>query len=55
LDRPAGEWAETTIALQNLQRDSYNSAALARVEESRFNLDHCVSTLRARYMELATR
>jgi glycosyltransferase involved in cell wall biosynthesis len=55
LDRPAGEWAKATLDLQNLQRDSYNSAALARVEESRFNLDHCISTLRARYMELATR
>jgi glycosyltransferase involved in cell wall biosynthesis len=55
LERSATEWAQETLRLRNLQRESHDSAALARVEESRFNLDHCVSALQARYLELASR
>jgi glycosyltransferase involved in cell wall biosynthesis len=55
LERSAAEWAEETLGLQDLHRESQDSAALARVEKSRFNLDHCVSTLQARYLELASR
>ena len=55
LERSTTEWAEAIIALQNPQRGSHDLTALTRVENSRFNLDHCVSTLRARYAQLANR
>jgi glycosyltransferase involved in cell wall biosynthesis len=55
LERSPAEWAQATLDLRNLQRESHDSVALARVEESRFNLNHCISALQARYLELASR
>jgi hypothetical protein len=54
LERTAAEWADAVLSLKNLRRESHDSAAVGRVENSRFNLDHCVSTMKARYTQLAT-
>jgi glycosyltransferase involved in cell wall biosynthesis len=54
LERPKAEWAEATLCLQNAPSRSDNRAALARVKDSRFNLDHCVSTMQSRYIQLAS-
>ena len=53
LERSPVEWAEATLGLQSSQRDSHVLGALSRVENSHFNLDRSVSTLQARYLQLA--
>jgi glycosyltransferase involved in cell wall biosynthesis len=53
LERSPVEWAEAILDLQRCQRDSRDLAALNRVESSHFNLDRCVATLQARYVQLA--
>jgi glycosyltransferase involved in cell wall biosynthesis len=55
LERSPAEWAEGVLSLKNLRRGPHDVAAVRRVENSRFNLDHCVSTLKARYAQLAGR
>jgi glycosyltransferase involved in cell wall biosynthesis len=55
LERSAAEWAEAVLSLKNLRRDPDDVAAVSRVENSRFNLDHCVSAMEARYTQLAGR
>jgi glycosyltransferase involved in cell wall biosynthesis len=55
LERSPAEWAETVLSLKNLRRGPHDVAAVSRVENSRFNLDHCVSTMKARYAQLAGR
>ena len=55
LERSAAEWAEAVLLLRNLRREAHGVAAVSRVVNSRFNLDHCVSTMRARYAQLASR
>jgi glycosyltransferase involved in cell wall biosynthesis len=55
LERPAAEWADAVLSLKNLRRESHDIAAVRRVENSRFNLDHCVSTMMDRYTRLASR
>jgi glycosyltransferase involved in cell wall biosynthesis len=54
LDDSAAEWAEATLALANRKSGSAD-AARRQVRDSRFNLDHCVAALCARYMGLAGR
>jgi glycosyltransferase involved in cell wall biosynthesis len=54
LERTAAEWAEAVLSLKNLWREPHGLAAVSRVENSRFNLEHCVSTLKARYIQLAS-
>jgi glycosyltransferase involved in cell wall biosynthesis len=53
LERSPAEWAETTLDLRKPQGGSNPLGALSQVENSHFNLDHCVSTLQARYLQLA--
>jgi glycosyltransferase involved in cell wall biosynthesis len=55
LERSAAEWAEAVLTLKDLRREPDDVAAVSRVENSRFNLDHCVSTMQARYAQLAGR
>jgi glycosyltransferase involved in cell wall biosynthesis len=55
LERPAAEWAGEVLSLRNCRREPHDIAVVSRVENSRFNLDHCVSTMRARYTQLAGR
>jgi glycosyltransferase involved in cell wall biosynthesis len=55
LGRSAAEWAEVVLSLRNCRREPHDAAAVSRVENSRFNLDHCVSTMKARYTQLAGR
>jgi glycosyltransferase involved in cell wall biosynthesis len=55
LERSPAEWAEAVLSLKSLRRGPHDVAAVSRVENSRFNLEHCVSTLKARYAHLAGR
>ena len=55
LERSAAEWAEAVLSLKNLRREPHNVAAVSRIENSRFNLDRCISTMKARYTQLASR
>jgi glycosyltransferase involved in cell wall biosynthesis len=55
LERSPVEWAEATLSLQNPLRKSHDRTAVVRVENSHFNLDYCISTLHARYLQLANR
>ena len=52
LERCAKEWAEVVLSFKDLPRIPA-SKALNFVNNSRFALDHCVSTLKKRYHEMA--
>ena len=53
LEQSTTEWAEAALSFRNSHREPHDVAMVSRVEGSRFNLDHCVSVLQARYTQLA--
>ena len=53
LEQSPAEWAAAALALRSSRSESRGPSAVSRVENSQFNLDHCISSLRARYMQLA--
>jgi glycosyltransferase involved in cell wall biosynthesis len=52
LQRSATDWAEAILSLKHRQPSSAGSPH-SQVKSSRFNLDHCIATLRTHYVELA--
>jgi glycosyltransferase involved in cell wall biosynthesis len=55
LEWPAAEWAEAVLSLKNLEPEPHSAVSVTRVESSRFNLNHCISTMKSRYTQLASR
>jgi glycosyltransferase involved in cell wall biosynthesis len=52
LEQPPARWAEKLIELRRT-RPMHDRSSLARVQNSRFALDRCVSSLQTQYLELA--
>jgi glycosyltransferase involved in cell wall biosynthesis len=52
LDQPSARWAEKLVELKRT-RPMHDRSSLVRVQNSRFALDRCVSTLQSQYLELA--
>jgi glycosyltransferase involved in cell wall biosynthesis len=55
LEQPASEWASTILAIRSAAQKAADPATVTKVENSLFNLDHCISSLQLRYLQLASR
>ena len=55
LEKPARDWAEAALKLADIRREARHLSDTTMVENSRFNLEHCISALQARYLQLAAR
>jgi hypothetical protein len=54
LERSADAWAETALGLKQPQTESAGNT-VAKVKNSRFNLENCAAYLQGRYLQLAQR
>jgi glycosyltransferase involved in cell wall biosynthesis len=52
LEQPSARWAERLVELKRT-RPMHDRSSLVRVQNSRFALDRCVSSLQTQYLELA--
>jgi glycosyltransferase involved in cell wall biosynthesis len=52
LEQPSARWAQKLIELKRT-RPMHDRSSLVRVQNSRFALDRCVSSLQSQYLELA--
>lgn len=53
LEKPSSEWAQSVLKCKSASGEPHLSA-LSQVQNSRFDLDRCISTLLARYSTLAS-